>query len=341
MMALARVSDTLVLVPPGPLAAWSSALLMKASSLAQTPVRHIDRTDTLADGGTPAIFLCEFPSLSAISRVMEGTLDPVCVMADPQWVVAVQLARGASLLEALRLATASATANLATGRTSRSRLVYPELEHSAAAAAQRLLSACGLATDPTTLHGILSALDMSGDASLRTVLSQYSALANAPELEAAQSATTQSVMAGLIAMAEGLTSTPVVWPTAVFLSGDAPDTPAPEIASIVGPSRVVLYGPYLHLPPATYRGEITIAFSGRIDEIAFQLDFFSGQTPLTSLRMEGRKSGTYRGQFKLVIADPVPHIEIHLRNERGSIEGEVALQELRFYVDDPEVRAFS
>lgn len=75
-------------------------------------------------------------------------------------------------------------------------------------------------------------------------------------------------------------------------------------------------------------------FHGRIEEIAFQLDFLAGQTRMTSLRMEGRNSGAYRGRFKLVVEDPVPHIEIHLRNERGSIEGEVALQELRFYVEE-------
>lgn len=333
-MSLARSSDILVVVPPGPLAEWSLPLLTKAAELARVPITHIDRTDTIPAGGAPAIFVCQYPSLSAISSIIQGGLAPVYMMADPLWLVAIQRARGASLLEALRLATASTTANLAIGRTSRARLVYPDLESTAAATANRLLSACGLSADP-------SLLAMAGDDTLRATLAQHITNSEPASLDASESDATLSVLSGVLAMAEGQTDEPIVWPTPVFLSGDSPNSPAPTVASVVGPSRVVLYGPYLHLPPATYRGELTIAFSGRIEEIGFQLDFFAGQTQLTSLRMEGRQSGAYRGHFKLVIPDPVPHIEIHLRNERGSIEGEVALQELRFYVDESETRSFS
>ncbi|MEQ1737025.1 MAG: hypothetical protein ABL886_11560 [Rhodoglobus sp.] len=329
------------MAPPGPLAEWSSALLTKAAERARVPISHIDRTDTISAPGAPAIFLCQFPSLSAIASVMQGTLNPVCIVADPQWTVAVQRARGANLLEALRYATASTTANLAIGRTSRSRLVYPEMEHTTETAAHRLLVACGLPADSDALHDTLSGLGMTGDTRFLSTLSQFYDHAEPSPLTPSDSATTRSVLSGVAAMAEGQTDAPIVWPTAVFLSGDQPNSQAPTISVVAGPSRVVLYGPYLHLPPATYRGEITIVFSGRIEEIAFQLDFFAGQTQITSLRMEGRKSGAYRGRFNLVIEDPVPHIEIHLRNERGSIEGEVALQELRFYIDEADARSFS
>lgn len=336
-MALARSTGVLVVVSPGPMAKWALPLLTKAAAQADAPIRHFDRTDPISAAGAPKIFVCQFPSLSAINAVTMGALDAVYVMADPQWTVAAQRARGASLLEALRLSTASATANLSIGRTSRSRLIYPELDHSTATAAQRLLSACGLPADPAALHENLLALGMSGEDELRTTLLHLDAHASPAPLDETESAITQSILGGLAAMAEGESNVPVIWPTAVFLSGDAPNSPAPMVASIVGPSRVVLYGPYLHLPPATYRGEVTIAFSGHIEEIAFHLDFLAEQTRLTSLRMEGRRSGNYRGRFKLVVTDPAAHIEIHLRNERGSIEGEVALRELRFYAVEPDV----
>ena len=333
-MSLTQPVSILVVAPPGPLAEWSSAMLTKAAKQARVPIRHIDRTDTISAPATPEIFHCQYPSLSAIALVKQAVLHPVCIMADPQWIVAAQRARGASLLEAIRLATASTTANLAIGRTSRSRLVYPDAQHSTESAANRLLSACGLSADPDTLQDIMSALDMTGDDRLLSTLSRLYGLPDLTPLDPSDSATTSCVLNGAVAMAEGRTDTPIVWPTAVFLSGDQPNSPAPMSASVVGPSRVVLYGPYLHLPPATYRGEVTIMFYGRIEEIAFQLDFLAGQTRMTSLRMEGRNSGAYRGRFKLVVEDPVPHIEIHLRNERGSIEGEVSLQELRFYVEE-------
>ncbi|MEO1206025.1 MAG: hypothetical protein AAFV45_06810 [Pseudomonadota bacterium] len=152
---------------------------------------------------------------------------------------------------------------------------------------------------------------------------------------------TEQVTSGFLAMAEGNTNVPIIWPNGIFFLGDAPNERAPPVASIVGPTRTVLYGPYLHLPPGSYDVEIEVAFMGRIDDIPFILEFHAApNTMLAQVRMKGRRSGSYRGRFNLQVLDVKKAIEIRLIPERGAIEGQVALRELRFWIrDDVEFSA--
>jgi hypothetical protein len=341
-MAIPGLSGSLVVCLPGPLATWCNDLINHAALTAGMSVRHFDRSDDLTAGTPASIYLCQYPSISAIDAVRNARLNAVLIAQDPAWSIAEALQSGSAPLEAIRAVTASATANLAIGSTSRSRLVFPSPAESAAAVARRLLVAVGLPADPATIAAAndLIGRGLSPEAPLGDVLTRVSGRGQPAPLSEMVRDVVAKVTNGAMAMAQGERGYPIIWPTEVYFSGDRPNEPVDPISAVTGPSRVMIYGPYLHLPPARYTVEIIITFAGRIEDIPFLLELYGGETCLARVRLDGRKSGGYRGRFDLAVPDPVPPIEVRLRNERGAIEGEVALSELRFYVSDDE-RAFS
>ena len=341
-MASPRLSGSLLVCLPGPLAMWCYGLVDHVAAKAGVSVRQFDRADDIAAGKPANIYMCQFPSLSAIDAVRDGRLNAVFVAQDPIWNVAEAIQAGKPPLEAIRAITASATANLAIGSTSRSRLVFPAFEESASGVARRLLMALGLPSDPATLAAAREpiARGLNPDAPLGDVLSRISGHPRPQLPSEVVREVVAKVTAALMAFAQGERGYAVIWPTEVYFSGDRPNEPVEPISDVTGPSRVMIYGPYLHLPPARYVVEIIITFAGRIEDIPFLLELHGGPTCLSCVRLDGRKSGSYRGRFDVAVTEVMSGIEVRLRNERGAIEGEVALSELRFYASDDE-RAFS
>lgn len=342
-MAIGGRSGILIVCLPGPLVHWCNAVVGAVAARAGVPIRLIDRLDEIATGANLGIHMCQYPSLSAIEAVGNGRLDAVLMVQDPEWSVACAMQDGSSVLEAIRSVSASTVANLAIGATSRSRLVFPDWRESASTTARKLVMAAGLPADPATLGAIGDVIGAGLDVEtpLGEVVAHQSQRTPPPALPQGVRTLLAKVTAGAMAMAQGDSGQPIVWPTEVYLSGDRPNEHVTSIAAVTGPSRVMMYGPYLHLPPARYTVEIIIAFAGRIEDVPFLLEFYAEQTCLTRVLLEGRATGGYRGRFELVVVNPVAPIEIRLRNERGAIEGEVSLVELRFYVAAEEDNIFS
>jgi hypothetical protein len=332
-MTTSARAGTALIVYPGPATACIFDLILLMATGVGLEVLRTDRNDAvLREPSARRLYLTQYPSLSMIEAIDVGELAAVVVMDDPFYSVIHARQSGTStLLEAVRPMTASMTANLAVGRTSRSRIVFPVYNQPLLVTARTLASALGLALDLATLQSIVASVSKGAeqDRSFAAIVG-----VNMPVMEQTLSAADREIIAqvvgGLIEMAQGKLASPVIWPASIFLSGDRPNEPAPRIASVVGPTRVVVYGPYLHLPPARYAVSLIVAFSPGIDDMAFLLEFYAASTCLARLRIDGRRSGGYRGTFALNIADPVAPIEIRLSNERGAIEGEISLVELRF-----------
>ena len=65
----------------------------------------------------------------------------------------------------------------------------------------------------------------------------------------------------------------LTWPRACLLSGDSPDQPAPAILNLTGPARVLVYGPYLHIPPGHWTAQAQFAFSPAARGTKLALEF--------------------------------------------------------------------
>lgn len=318
-----------VLIPPGPLGSWVNRLVGRLAKAESIPVRLTDRNTDItqhADGST--LIVSQYPSRSLIEAIADGRLNAVVIMCDPALTAAYLMQKGSTVLEAVRALTGSMVAHLAVGATSRSRLVFAALEEPAAITSRRIAQALGLAHETAR-----SKASAAQSATLSTAIA--GANPEPPPLSPQHRRIVDSVTSGLVDLAEGRRDRPVVWPTEVFYWGDRPSEPAPRIASVIGPSRVMIYGPYFHLPPGPWNVELILAFSDAIKDIPFLLEIYGGQQRLGRFRIEGRPAGGYLGRLTFEVADPVAPIEIRLRNEQGSIEGEIALVEMRLSAADP------
>jgi hypothetical protein len=258
---------------------------------------------------------------------------PVALLADRVLEAAELVADGSSLIEAIRTLTASLVAHPAIGATSRSRLVIADPAVSTAALARRLAQALSLPSDPATLSALLGAeaTEPVGRAAAR----RYRAGKPAPPLDATSARHVEQATLAIVEHAEGRPGRSIVWSGELLFSADDPDKPAPPFASVIGPSRNILYGPYLHLPPGHYRMELIVAFYGDMDDTPFLFEVHAAQHCLARYRILARAAGGYRGSITFDVANPVPAIEIRLRNERGAIDGAISIVELRLVLVQP------
>lgn len=335
------LADT-VIGPHCGLSAWLFDVVTVLARLShRVPLRRIDRFDRLdflAD--LRPLLLTNYPSAQIVDLIERNDARVVYVRERPEIVLQFLCdAVGVPPMEAIRSQTASAVANLAIGRSRHALLVSHDTERRAGEVVHAVARHLELASDLGSIAAVIA--EVSPGAGPESTLPEALARYPGARLRAGQSPTVLAdamrascvdILEPLLAMAEGSTSRPIVWPTSVFTFGDRPGAPPPEQAEIAGPVRNLYYGPYLHLPPARYRVEAILSFSDEITDIPFVLEVHGGIW-LAKARIKERRPGTFRGHFVLDHHEPTAAVEIRLRNENPVASGRLSLIEILFYVD--------
>lgn len=335
-MTRLKPSTHVVIGPPGAFTLWVfDAIKLLAEHSETHTVQVIDRSDPLADDcDSNRIYLTQYPSLALIEAIANGRLQVIRLTESPEDSISYMMTScGNTRNEALRALSASMVAHLAIAAAADTHTIPRQGDQPVRAYIRYLTMCLNLPHDEPTLDrvhdGLAAGLPKLG-ALETSMAARFSPTDDtAVSVDESTQAIIKKMIAPLALMADGNPFQPIIWPTDVFLSGDRPNEPAAAVASVMGPARVIFYGPYFHLPPADYAVEVILAFSGHIDEIPFALEIH-GNSCLARARFERRSAGGYRGKFQFRHRNPVDAIEIHLRNEQGAIEGEVALVELRF-----------
>lgn len=331
MRSVARI----LIAPPGRTAGLLFDLITAlATKLDGQTVRRLDRTDEVQDWAAHhALYLTNYPSLGVVDAIASGGLAPVLVIDEPsRSVMDLMASEGRTMLEAIRQHSASMVANLAVaGATSRS-LVDGTGRRRLNTVVHELVRALGLDIEPGTIANALARAEpgFAQETFIEEAITRRSASGRGVRGSADVEANATRILEPMVRWAYGHLDCPVVWPIGVFLSGDHPNQPAPQIASLVGPARAIIYGPYLHLPPARYRAEIILAFSKHADDVAFTIEMHGASCRGRAI-IQPRPAGAYRGVFTFHHVDPKDALEIRLRSETGAIEGEIALVEMRLH----------
>lgn len=334
----ASMTDAFVIIGgPGPFTLWAFDVIKLLAHGSKRNIRFIDRKDALSDKHESGIiYLTHYPSRDLIDAINRESIK-VVLLAEDAVETFCYLMRGekTSRNEALRTLSASTVAHWAISKSPSAQLIRRVGNQPVHDYIRLLSSLLDLKHDEPSINNVQARLAKSvaksallDDALLHHLPGFDPALARAAVDDVSSSAL-DKIIHPLLAIVQGAPELSIVWPTDVFLSGDRPNEPAATIASVTGPARVIIYGPYFHLPPAEYRVEIILAFSGHIEDIPFSLEIL-GSTSLARIRMDQRPTGGYRASFNFIHCDPVDALEIHLRNERGAIDGQIALVELRF-----------
>lgn len=337
MMRRAGRYDHVVLGFPGAFTLWAfDAIRLLAKRSEGREVRQIERTDELVGGGSgAAIYLTQYPSASVIDAVANGDLQAYVLVEDPIDVMRYLMGRGNTRHQAVRALSASSVAAFAVAAAPHAEIVGCIGDQPMHTYLHHMAACLGLHHDDATIESVRAELTAkqpharSLAAGISSRIAGSEAVYGAAPLDDDTSALVASIITPLALIMQDGTFRSIAWPTRVFFAGDRLDQPAASVEAVTGPARTLFYGPYFHLPPADYRVEIILAFSGRIEDIPFLLEIH-GKDCRARARIEPRTSGSYRGSFSLQHRDPIDALEIRLRNERGAIEGSVALVEMRF-----------
>jgi hypothetical protein len=115
----------------------------------------------------------------------------------------------------------------------------------------------------------------------------------------------------------------IVWSRDLFYQEG--HRPAERVVDITGPSRYLIYGPFVTLPPGAWSAEILVGFSQEASEINFVVDVFAG-AQLNSARLSPTGSGVVQVNIGFQIAESNDNlIEIRIMNERAVFDGKLAM----------------
>lgn len=331
---------SLLVGEPGRVSRWAYDLLLKLVAASDGwAAREVGcYFDPQPVPNRKALLLSNFPSPRIGNAMAAGRLNTVLLVTDPDlFITFMQQFDKVSLREAVRFHSAGHVANIAFSRAPHRSFVVPDLAAPARAFVSDLIGRLRIDIAPEAADAAIRALNADPDQPLADAIKarfprfDAAALAQAAAEHPQSAAIARQVLVPLMALALGRRDQAIVWPREVFLSADAPDTPLPETASIVGPSRNIAYGPYFHLPPATYTAEVVITFRDGAEEIPFVIEVVAERT-LARCEMQPPASGRYVCRFQFAHTDPAKAIEMVVRTTKGAIEGEISLDSVMLWV---------
>ena len=127
----------------------------------------------------------------------------------------------------------------------------------------------------------------------------------------------------------------VTWPPSLFFCGE--NNPFNGPCSLIGPARIVIHGPYLHLPPggwvATIDFEVADNLSGNIiiSEIASSAVLHNeelSQKELARGEFGLPTSGGFTFEQAFEVVSPLKSLQIRFSTKEGAIEGSFGLRKV-------------
>ena len=142
-------------------------------------------------------------------------------------------------------------------------------------------------------------------------------------------ATLESVANQYANVGSGAGAAQIAWPTELFYRPDPPQDFLEGPMELVGPARLIAFGPYLHLPKGSWTVSVTIDVEENFSGNELQIDVFSG-----SILVAGETALPVTGVFGIdlpfEIVDPFDPVEVRLQTLSGAIEGRLTLREVVF-----------
>jgi hypothetical protein len=134
----------------------------------------------------------------------------------------------------------------------------------------------------------------------------------------------------LVNFVTGMGREPVVWPLACFYAGDFPDELASSFIEVVGPARILYYGPYFYLPRGRWRADIQLIVSGNMHDKKLAVDVYAG-VALARHAFKPAQGGLLQASLIFVVERAEDRIEVRVELLEGAIEGYLGLKQVLLY----------
>jgi hypothetical protein len=323
----------LVLGFPGALTNWGARLVEAAAHAGGCggPVVHANTADQLhgcCDPGGPVedvIVVSDCPDATLIDHCASREHRAVLIADDLRDAAMLLMARrDFSLAESLRFLSARVGAmwplfGRATMRPFDRAQIARDPAGAAAGIARHLALDVGRAADR---QGALEAT-LAADAANYVEPGAWER-----GLDAAAKRLLATVLEPLARLMRGRDCPSLAWPPPLFLLGDRPTQALSAPIDLLGPARLLVYGPYLFLPPGRWRAEAEIllrdgAFRTGLAMDATQLGM---RDPLAVLQVRADHDGPHLIRMGFMVERAAEPAEVRIATTEGAIEGSFELR---------------
>jgi hypothetical protein len=128
----------------------------------------------------------------------------------------------------------------------------------------------------------------------------------------------RAAVAGYAPLAEGREPEEIVWPLPLFHRPD--DRPWGDPIDLTGPARVVLFGPYMHLPAGDWTARVEFEIDGAVSGVEAAADVRINEV-VTEKAFVMPAKGIFAYELSFRVEDPHQAVEIRLFMKKSAIEG--------------------
>jgi hypothetical protein len=304
---------------PGTFSDWGLACVRQILQAGGHTARVLPLDQEPRDPGDPAAVPVLFGHGPSVTGTGSAPARTLVFLDHPAWPLHELLARGCEPVEAARTLTATLAPLKAILREDGVLLVRrtPGMD----LAATRSLIAAHIAGMPTLpLDPAADCLPIDTSGSVPPVAGQALTLLRQ----------TLTPMADFVT---GTTRGAIVWPLASFYSGDHPSELASSFLDVAGPSRVLYYGPYFHLPRGHWRADVQLIVSGNMHDKLLAVDVFSN-VELARHEFKPAQGGLLQASLPFVVRRMEERIEVRVQLLEGAIEGHLGLKQVLLHPVD-------
>lgn len=338
-------NDSVVLGPPGGLSHWMfavvRALVGHATNAQDLEVVEIGVGQNAPDaGGKQRILLYHYPTQELLDAISQSELRIIYLAEDPIEIVDYLCkASDRNLVDAIRVCSASLTANIALRSAPNALVLNRHLEHALKVileascahlgiriAAQALDAYCAhiLPARPEGTFELEAAVQRVLPVTPRSVHLQ----------DESQVAIVDSILQPLVMLTLQRDIQSIVWPQSVFYGGTGMDLVSGPV-ELAGPKRALYHGPYLHMPPSSYTVDFAISVSGIYRTVGLQLKVLAVQGALATVRFDVPGNGDFSGQMRLEWSQLAGEMQAQVLTETGEIEGVMQLHRVTWTPTPP------
>jgi hypothetical protein len=317
--------DLLIVGPPGSLFRWVCDLVQAAASAqgVATATGYLGRDDAWPEQAAPQtadlrLLTANVPSAALLAAAGGEGLPTLIVVGQPAQSLAEMRHGGHELGVTLRHLSASTTPLGSLLERPSTMAVTPEAEQNQAEAARNILTFAGLGAMPDE------------------AVPAFPAAADISTLTPVETELVDAILAPAFHYATVGERRMFVWPRCSLYWGDHPGEPVPRVIELTGPARVLVYGPYCHLPPGRWAARATLAFSQSCRGAPFALEVLSTKE-LGRVRFRVPQAGLFEVACSAYVPSSAEPLEMRLVTERGAIDGTLGIDRVEFRPEPDEV----
>lgn len=120
----------------------------------------------------------------------------------------------------------------------------------------------------------------------------------------------------------------IIWPREKFFYTGARDQPMPAMISLVGPARILFYGPYLTLPRGNWTARSTVVVGDNKAGNGLRIDVCIAGNVVAMGDAVLPAEGAFAVDLPFEVEDATTAIEIRFASTEGAIDGWFDLEQV-------------